>query len=104
MRLLPESGHELASPDSSRSGLRSRVLQRAPEHSSGGGDQEAIPLEVLIAFTRALVANVGGRDIIHLSLLRAQKLTGCSTELLVRFEKAVLQEQDAHSPWPKGFF
>jgi hypothetical protein len=80
--------------------VRELAVQRRP----GGADQEAIQFELLLAFTRALIHNIGSRDIIFLSLLAAQKETGASLEMVTRLEKAVTQEYKAGTIWPPGFF
>ena len=103
MRLLPESGHELASPGSTGLGVRSGVLQRPAQHDEGGSDQETIPFEVLLAFARVLIHCTCSGDALAIALYDAQKVTGASDEVMRRFQEAVFKEKDKYGMFPKGF-
>lgn len=43
-------------------------------------------------------------DKVSLALYAAQKATEASDEVIEKFKKAILQEIETYSLWPKGFF
>lgn len=90
---------------------RSRLLlapqQRTPDEpmvrSEGARAHSAARVDLLVAFTRALIRHHPSGDAIMLSLYHAQHETGASDEEVAVMTEAVLGEA-AQSPWPKGFF
>jgi hypothetical protein len=76
----------------------------ALQHGKRGRTEEAIPVELLLAFTRALILEGMSTDKVSLALYAAQKATGAPDEVIEKFKKAILQEIETYSPWPKGFF
>jgi hypothetical protein len=104
LQAVPESARTLTEGhgdlDGDGRGLQQYPLQRREE----GDGEEAILFELLLAFTRELIRNIGNRDVIFLSLLAAQKTTGAPPSVMTKLEKAVAQEYKKSTVWPKGFF
>lgn len=78
---------------------RRGVLQQSEQPATG----QAVRVEVLVEFCRALIHNHPSSDVLFLSLRHAQHVTGATDEEMERMALAVLNEQ-ASSPWPEGFF
>jgi len=70
---------------------------------AGKAGPEALPIDLLLAFTRAMVQMTVNHDVLYLAVLQAAKETGCGHEEAERLIVAALKEHKAASVWPKGF-
>lgn len=102
MRALPESNNaDGEERDSDGALLRRRVLLR-PEQRPEEPPAE-IRFELLLCFVRHLVRNTVSYDALALAYYAAMNDCGVSEEEGKKFMKAVMEQRDNHSMWPKGF-
>ncbi len=73
--------------------LQTELAPEAPE----------LPVQLLVAFCRAMIRNMPSRDMIELSLSAAKEDAGASDRDISLLRQALLQEA-SRSPWPAGFF
>jgi hypothetical protein len=103
MRALPESNDaEREEHDSDGALLRGGVLLRPEQRQSEPAPQ--VRFELLLAFTRQLVRNTVSRDALFLAFYAA--LHDCNLpegEEARQFWKAVVEQRECHSMWPKDF-
>jgi hypothetical protein len=75
----------------------------ARHDSPGETGTEAVPVELLVAFTRRLVQGTVSGDMLWLAV------SGACSDLGIPFEEgktlleACLKEQEVNGAWPKGF-
>jgi len=86
---------------------RGGVLQHAerrPACAAGEGERPGtVSIELLLAFTRALIHEHPSGCVLTLALHQAASQTGASKEELEALQLAVMGEA-SQSSWPKGFF
>ncbi len=64
---------------------------------------EAVPLNLLLAFTRRLVLNTVGGDAVMLAMWAACKDVGMPRDQGEQLLAAALREQQTNGIWPQGF-
>ena len=89
-------------------GGRMLLKPEQPSGGEGGGDKslvkiEAIPVGLLLAFVRRLIAHQVTTDAMYICLRGAQTDVGATNEEMKAFAEAVAQEYQAHRIWPAGF-
>jgi hypothetical protein len=103
MRALPERRDDAEEGSNSEGPLlRGGVLLR-PEQRQSEPPTE-VRFELLLAFTRQLVRNTVSRDALFLAFYAA--LHDCNLpegEEAKQFWKAVVEQREGHSMWPKDF-
>jgi len=67
------------------------------------GEAPPVTVEQLACFTKHLVRNICGRDVIILAAYGAAADLGMEPKELVRLVVASFSEQDRHGFFPKGF-
>lgn len=77
--------------------LRGRGVLQSAEHGP-----DAIPVEFLIAFTKAIIRLVPSTDVLYLAAGQANRACPLTKEQRDRLN-AGLKEQVNKSSWPKGF-
>jgi len=78
---------------------RRGMLQQSEQPAT----RQAVRVEVLVEFCRALIRNHPSSDVLALSLAAAKHATRATDEEMDLLAIAVLDEQ-RKAPWPKGFF
>jgi len=91
-----------------RASDRGRVLLVDEQHparhdQAGEAGTEAVPVELLVAFTRRLVQSTVSQDQLLLSIWGACSDLGIERAEGQRLLLAVLREHDVNGVWPKGF-
>lgn len=86
-------------------------MLRGPEQppgGEGGGDKslikiEPVPVGLLLAFIRQLIAHQVSSDVLLLSLMGAKQTYGATEKEMKALEKAISREYAANRMWPAGF-
>jgi hypothetical protein len=81
---------------------RGRMLQLNEQRPSVDGEIHP-PIELLICFVKHLVRNTVSHDALLLSLYAATRETGATRAEITALKKAILNERNLKSPWPKDF-
>jgi hypothetical protein len=83
---------------------RGGVLLASEQRPEGdAGEAQHPPVELLLAFTRALIRLCPSGDRMTLAMIQARNEVEVSDEQADAFVDAITGEM-SQSPWPKGFF
>lgn len=103
VRALLASGPSQAEGNDGGHGNRSGLQLVPVQRRAGGDDSEIVPVELLLAFARAMIHQCLSGDALYLALANATDKAQATPEQVKALKKAVFSEHAKYSVWPKGF-